>query len=252
MAKPGPKPFDIAGKRFSRLVAVRRTSGGKWLFQCDCGNSKEITIGNVLRERDGIKSCGCLAASRRVDPAVRAERNRAQNREYHKQNRAIITARRRARMRERRKERMKDPEVRARFESYNRRYATTDRAKKTRREYANARRKSDANFKLAYLLRTRLIVALKRAAAPKSTRAKSGAAIALLGCTVDEARAHLESLFQPGMSWANHGEWHIDHVRPLALFHLNEPAQLAEACHYTNLQPLWKAANLSKSKKYKP
>lgn len=58
--------------------------------------------------------------------------------------------------------------------------------------------------------------------------------------------SHLESLFKPGMSWENHGEWHIDHILPLASFDLTDEQQAAKACHYTNLQPLWASENMSK------
>jgi hypothetical protein len=68
-----------------------------------------------------------------------------------------------------------------------------------------------------------------------------------LGCTVAECRAHLESLFLSGMSWDNHGEWHIDHIRPCASFDFNDQEQIKECMHYTNLQPLWAKDNLSKS-----
>lgn len=67
-----------------------------------------------------------------------------------------------------------------------------------------------------------------------------------LGCTPAELVAHLEAQFQPGMSWENRGEWHVDHIRPLASFDLSDPEQRATACHYTNLQPLWAADNLAK------
>lgn len=67
----------------------------------------------------------------------------------------------------------------------------------------------------------------------------------------DELRAHLEAQFQAGMSWDNYGEWHIDHIKPLASFDLEDTDQLKLACHYTNLQPLWAKDNLSKGAKMK-
>lgn len=93
--------------------------------------------------------------------------------------------------------------------------------------------------KLAKNLRIRLNRAIKGGW-------KKGSAVELLGCSVEDAMMHIEALFEPGMSWDNWGEWHIDHIRPLASFDLEKAAQLAEACHYTNLRPLWKADNLRK------
>lgn len=58
--------------------------------------------------------------------------------------------------------------------------------------------------------------------------------------------AHLEAQFAPGMTWENRGEWHVDHIRPLASFDLTDPEQLRTASHYTNLQPLWASDNLAK------
>lgn len=77
---------------------------------------------------------------------------------------------------------------------------------------------------------------------------KSQSSLALLGCTIAEARAHLEAQFQPGMNWNNYGKhgWHIDHIRPCARFDLTDPEQQRQCFHYTNLQPLWAAENISK------
>jgi len=75
-----------------------------------------------------------------------------------------------------------------------------------------------------------------------------GGGVRALGCTVDECRAHIEARFLPGMTWQNWGlhGWHIDHVVPISRFNLTDPAQMAAACHYTNLQPLWAADNRKK------
>lgn len=68
-----------------------------------------------------------------------------------------------------------------------------------------------------------------------------------LGCTYKEGRDHLTSLFQPGMTWDNHGEWHIDYIIPLGSAKTKE--ELEPLFHYTNLQPLWAEDNLKKGAK---
>jgi hypothetical protein len=80
----------------------------------------------------------------------------------------------------------------------------------------------------------------------KLVRTGRGRLNELLGCTPDQLRAHLEAQFQPGMSWGNADQWHIDHIRPCASFDLTDPAQQRACFHYTNLQPLWAKDNLSK------
>ena len=107
--------------------------------------------------------------------------------------------------------------------------------------YARERRATDPQMKIAALLRARLRGAIKRGH-------RGGSAVRALGCTIPELMARFETLFEDGMTWANHGRdtWHIDHIRPLVSFDLADPEQLAAACHYTNLQPLWARDNMSK------
>ena len=62
-------------------------------------------------------------------------------------------------------------------------------------------------------------------------------------------RAGLERQFAPGMTWENRNEWELDHKRPPAGFDLSDPRQRAEACHYTNIQPLWRVDNRRKGAK---
>ena len=73
-------------------------------------------------------------------------------------------------------------------------------------------------------------------------------AINLLGCTIQEARNHIEKQFIDGMSWENYGKWHIDHIKPCASFDLTKENDQRKCFHYTNLQPLWAKDNLVKGK----
>ena len=121
---------------------------------------------------------------------------------------------------------------------------TKDKLRPIRTEYERNKLKTDPTFKLKCKLRGRLRDALKR------YKNHAGASIGkLLGCSYQHAREHIESLFKPGMSWDNHGLWHIDHIKPLASFDLHDSEQLRIACHYTNLQPLWASENMSKGAK---
>ena len=105
---------------------------------------------------------------------------------------------------------------------------------------------TDINFKLRINLRHRLKEALKG-------NFKSGSAVNDLGCSIEQLKIHLESKFQEGMSWDNWSfkGWHLDHIKPLSSFDLTDRNQLLQACHYTNLQPLWAKENLSKGNKVK-
>lgn len=107
-----------------------------------------------------------------------------------------------------------------------------------RRLYANERYATNIQARIAALVRNRLRKALKGAGAASVIKA--------LGCSIAELVIHLESRFADGMSWANQGEWHIDHIKPLAGFDLTDQDQFAKACHFTNLQPLWGSENQSK------
>jgi 5-methylcytosine-specific restriction endonuclease McrA len=72
-----------------------------------------------------------------------------------------------------------------------------------------------------------------------------------VGCTIEELWEHLKQQFKGGMTVENYGEWHVDHIIPLANFDFSENIEenLKKAWHYSNLQPLWKNDNLSKGKR---
>jgi hypothetical protein len=109
-------------------------------------------------------------------------------------------------------------------------------------EYTLKRYHSDPVFKLKLNQRTRTRAVLKNA---KSTKTSE-----LLGCSYEELKIHIESLFIEGMSWQNMGEWHIDHIIPLAAFDLKKKENQMIAFNYKNLQPLWAIDNLKKGARY--
>ena len=77
---------------------------------------------------------------------------------------------------------------------------------------------------------------------------KAGSGVKDLGCSIEVFTKYIESLWQPGQNWSNYGKWGwvVDHIKPLASFDLTVREQLLEACHYTNLRPMWWQDNLEK------
>lgn len=70
-----------------------------------------------------------------------------------------------------------------------------------------------------------------------------------LGCSYAVFKEWIEQQFQPGMCWDNYGEWHLDHKFPLSVAYKLGKEKFKEACHYTNIQPLWAVDNIKKGNK---
>lgn len=113
-----------------------------------------------------------------------------------------------------------------------------DRARKS------LRYKTDHWFRIRENLRNRINEAITEAGWGKRSRTAG-----LIGCSWAHLKAHIESLFQPGMSWENYGEWHIDHKLPCKSFNLCELEEQKRCMNWTNLQPLWALDNLRKGAK---
>jgi hypothetical protein len=69
----------------------------------------------------------------------------------------------------------------------------------------------------------------------------------ILGANWKTVEAFMEAKFVDGMNWDNIGEWHIDHIIPLASAETEQ--EIIKLCHYTNLQPLWAFDNFAKGNK---
>ena len=111
--------------------------------------------------------------------------------------------------------------------------------------YEKNRKLYDPEFKLIKTLRTRLGTVLRTKNIKKNTKT-----LDLIGCSPAFLINYLEEKFTEGMSWENHGTWHIDHRKPCAKFDLTKKEEQEKCFHYTNLQPLWAKDNLSKGSKY--
>jgi len=112
------------------------------------------------------------------------------------------------------------------------------------RESRKKQKQNNPLMKLSDNLRCRISYAFKH-----SSYYKSEKTIVLLGCSIIEAKKHIELKFKVGMSWDNYNfrVWHIDHIIPLSSAKSEE--ELKKLCHYTNLQPLWALENLIKGNK---
>lgn len=109
------------------------------------------------------------------------------------------------------------------------------------------------NYKNNHLYKLKCIIrrySLRVADAAKQE--KNMQSLDSLGCSLEQFKEHIESQWQEGMTWDNHGfdGWHIDHITPLD-WYINTSDDPWKANHYTNLQPLWAKENLSKSNKIK-
>jgi hypothetical protein len=124
-----------------------------------------------------------------------------------------------------------------------------DHRKEYMKNYQIERRQNDPEFKLVDLLRNRQRIAIFNQATEKAKKT-----IEMLGCTIAEARDHIESQFEEGMTWENQGRggWHLDHIRPCISFTLSESEQQVVAFNWRNLQPLWEAENIQKGDDYEP
>jgi hypothetical protein len=108
--------------------------------------------------------------------------------------------------------------------------------------YLRERRQSDPLF--AFKIKTRNLI---RKAFDRNGFTKRSKSNDILGCSWPEFISHMEKQFKEGMTWHNRGEWHIDHIIPLATATCED--DIIRLNHFTNLRPLWAEENLRKSDK---
>lgn len=105
------------------------------------------------------------------------------------------------------------------------------------------RRKDEPVFKLKRNINRLISQGLRANGHRKNSRTAE-----ILGCSLEEFKIHLESLFEPGMTWDNYGKgldkWNVDHHYPQSAAKTEE--EVLKLNHYTNLRPMWESKNKEK------
>jgi len=125
--------------------------------------------------------------------------------------------------------------------TYNR--LNKERIAQRSNNWQRQRRANDSTYRLSENMSSGIWQSLKNG--------KSGRRWELLvGYTAHQLVAHLESQFQPGMTWDNYGKfgWHVDHIRPISSFSFISPEEpgFLECWGLSNLRPLWWDENIHK------
>lgn len=145
-------------------------------------------------------------------------------------------------------------ENREHFRVVQKNYNKSDKGRKTQKR-AYDKKRSSPSGKISMTLRCRVGDAFRAAKKYGFNAIKKTKTLDLLGAeSWEQVQYHIESYFSEGMSWDNHGEWHIDHHKPIDWFIKNKDftkEEVQRECfNYLNLRPLWAADNQSKSNKW--
>jgi hypothetical protein len=191
--------------------------------------------------------------------AANLEAIRAQQRQYRSAHRDQLNLLCRVRRQEnlehyraKDRARISTPEAKAAAVKKTKRWleANRERSREWHRNRRRTRLAVDPAYKARISVRRRFYMAIRNQVYD-GWNIRSGQAVRLLGCTMAEFVAYIESLWSAGMTWESwtRDGWHIDHIIPLSAFDLSEEDQVKAACHYTNLRPLWAKDNLRKGAK---
>jgi hypothetical protein len=135
-------------------------------------------------------------------------------------------------------------DVKAREHEYNRSDQRVEWRRNWQKKYFYDRERRDPQFKLRLRFGTAIRDSLKARGDSKRKRGWES----LVGYTVSDLKIHLERQFQPWMTWANYGKWHIDHIVPQVSFKYTttESPEFRACWSLTNLRPFKSTLNISK------
>lgn len=109
-------------------------------------------------------------------------------------------------------------------------------------EYRKNRKSIDPVYRSKMIARDVIRKSLTKKGYSKKSRTYE-----ILGCSYEDFKNHIESLFYENMNWENRTYWHIDHITPISFAQTEEESLIIN--HFSNLRPLWKSDNEEKNNK---
>ena len=207
----------------------------------------KLCVHGHIDERLTSSRC-CVTCSRE---RARKEKDKRQDyfKEYYKRqdykDRKKILVKKpdnREQMNKRAREHYHENKARMREKAREKYYKMTEEQRKSMRKTRKLKRNTDKRTKTIEIMRMMVFRCLRLTGRKKSTRTEP-----LLKYSRDELIKHLESLFEKGMSWDNHGKvWEIDHIMPVSYcvnIGLTDPAIINQL---ENLRPITVTQNRAK------
>lgn len=236
----------MKGESYGRLT-VTSVASNKISANCKCGSFVELKANQVISGH--VKSCGCLKPS--VDMSQKAIRCSGdccqikpftleffpQHANGQLKSKCLICS-----GADLKRPRVRVADMTSEYYEMKKEYKT-----KYNKVYSSERSKIDVNFRLRHITSFLIYLGLKKRNLTKD--GKSG--WAALPYTVKELRAHLESQFEPWMTWDNWGKydpetfdsnprWQLDHIIPQSDFQFKEMGdeEWLKCWNLNNLRPL--------------
>lgn len=112
-------------------------------------------------------------------------------------------------------------------------------------EYKQHKIDTNFNFKMECRLRQRMYVALKT-----QTTSKNKRSFKYLDCSAHFFQEWIKYNLYDGMTLENYGDyWHLDHVKPVSKYNLQDESQKCECFCWKNIRPYKASKNRMKSNK---
>jgi hypothetical protein len=201
------KDVNLFQERHKRWDA---RADGKVFWQYFQGKERWVTLDSAIRRNESVKKAAIKQYTKNPEKCLLANKQwREKNRDKHCENARNY---------------------------YQKNKTHCNEVKRKRRM---ERRHSDPFYAFNQAVRSLVSRAFKT-----KNYAKTSKTHVIIGCGWDTLAQHIESKFTNGMNWSNRGEWHVDHIMPLAS--AQNADDTARLNHYTNLQPLWALDNLRK------